>query len=178
MTNVLPMIRQTGLVTQELKNEILIYNLTTHKALCLNSSMALIWNSCNGETTFEQLIDTFKDKHQLKINEDFVWLAIDELAKADLIESGSIRYNDQISRRKALLKIGLPLAMLPIITAVIAPTAAQASSGFCSTGDVGYCVNDVDCSGTDTCAATTHCCGPSGGGGSSGGGDGCTENCG
>lgn len=178
MTNILPKIRRTGLVTQELKNEILIYNLTTHKAHCLNSSLAHIWNYCDGKTTFEQVIDSFKDNHQTKINEDFIWLALDELAKKDLIESDSLKFKDQISRRKALLKIGLPLALLPVITAVIAPTAAQAASGFCNPGDANYCVNDVDCSGGNVCNTTTHCCGPSGGSGGAGGGDDCTSNCG
>lgn len=178
MTNLLPKSRQSGLVTQELKNEILIYNLTTHKAHCLNGSMAHIWHSCDGKTTFQQVIDSFEDHHQTKINEDFVWLAIDELAKADLIETRSLRFKDQISRRNALLKIGLPLAMLPIITAVIAPTAAHAASGFCNPGDPDYCVTHADCLNGNACNATTQCCGPSGGGGQSGGGDDCTFDCG
>lgn len=185
MTKKLPKVRQSGFVTQELENEILIYNLTTHKAHCLNTSMSHIWSFCNGESTTTQVIDSFRTKLKVNINEDFIWLAVDELIKADLIEDASrssLRFKNQISRRNALVHIALPVAMLPIIVGIVAPTAAHAASDFCLPGDPNFCTDTSQCAPISVfyvCNTTSSCCGaPNGGGGSSGGGDDCTMDCG
>jgi hypothetical protein len=47
-----PKCRQNELVVQELRNELLIYDLQTHKASCLNETSALVWSlGAGGERT-------------------------------------------------------------------------------------------------------------------------------
>lgn len=43
-----PMARQSGLVVQEMPDEVLVYDMDTNKAHCLNQSAAFIWKSCDG----------------------------------------------------------------------------------------------------------------------------------
>ena len=43
-----PMARQNGLVVQEMPDEVLVYDLDTNKAHCLNNSAALVWRACDG----------------------------------------------------------------------------------------------------------------------------------
>ncbi len=73
---------------------------------------------------------------QLKspVTEDFVWLALDGLKKENLIENEveiSMPF-EGLSRREAIRKVGLAsMIALPVISSLIAPTAAhaQASGG-------------------------------------------------
>ena len=43
-----PTARKNGSVMQEMPDEILIYDLDTNKAHCLNETSALVWKACNG----------------------------------------------------------------------------------------------------------------------------------
>jgi len=85
------------------------------------------------------------------IEEDFVWIALDELAKADLLED-RVLYKDtmSLSRRKVLLKYALPAAFLPGVISLIAPKAVNAQS--CLGNGQGDCMgNPVLCCPGLTC---------------------------
>jgi len=49
----MPAARQEGLLVRELNDETLVYDLFNigHKAHCLNSTAALIWKYCDGQTS-------------------------------------------------------------------------------------------------------------------------------
>ena len=47
----LPRMREQGLITDELPDEILVYDLDRHKAHCLNRTAALVWRQCDGKTS-------------------------------------------------------------------------------------------------------------------------------
>ena len=44
-----PVARKQGLVVQEMPDEVLIYDLDTNKAHCLNQTAAFVWKSCDGK---------------------------------------------------------------------------------------------------------------------------------
>ncbi len=46
-----PLARSQDLVIQEMPGEILVYDLQTNKAHCLNETAAAIWKSCDGENS-------------------------------------------------------------------------------------------------------------------------------
>ena len=43
-----PKARKENLVVQESNGEVLIYDLDTNKAFCLNETSALVWQACDG----------------------------------------------------------------------------------------------------------------------------------
>ena len=46
-----------GLVVEEMDEEILLYRPTTHKAIHLNGTAAIIWKLCDGTRTVKDLVE-------------------------------------------------------------------------------------------------------------------------
>lgn len=83
-----PKSRQKELVVQKLRNELLIYDLQTHKAFCLNETAALVWNLCaGGERTVVGISRRMSKELMSPVAEDFVWLALDKLREETLLTS-------------------------------------------------------------------------------------------
>jgi hypothetical protein len=129
-----PKARQKNLVVQELSSEVLIYDLQSNKAFCLNETSAMIYDLCDGTKTVSKISQRLGEKLNSPVAEDFVWLAIDQFKKDDLLANGDeteSRFSG-FSRREALRKIGLAAAIaLPVVTSLVAPVAASAQSGVC-----------------------------------------------
>jgi Coenzyme PQQ synthesis protein D (PqqD) len=120
-----PMARQNGLVVQEMPDEVLVYDLDSNKAHCLNQSAAFVWRSCDGNKSVMDIVREFEANGKGKVTEDFVWLAIDQLSENGLLD-GSIpqRFQGQ-SRRQVLKTIGLvSVVAVPVIASLVAPKSA------------------------------------------------------
>lgn len=144
-----PLSRKDDLVVQELNGEVLIYDLRENKAFCLNETSALVWQACDGN-------NSIADIGKRVGSEDIVWLALDELKKERLVESGSLPTDkfDGLSRRDVIRKIGIgSMIALPVVASLVAPTAMQAQSA-CgnATGRPAGCA----CTASSQCAST--CC--------------------
>ena len=146
-----PIARQQGLVVQEMPDEVLVYDMESNKAHCLNQSAAAIWKSCNGSNSIADIVRQFESSGSGKVTEDFVWLAIDQLNENGLLEAGvSPRFQGQ-SRRQALKTIGMAsMVALPVIASLVAPQSALASAS-CA------CVNPGACAAQTTCPSTVNC---------------------
>lgn len=155
----IPMARQTGLVVQEMPDEVLVYDLDSNKAHCLNQSAAYVWKSCDGNNSVADIVRQFESSGGGSITEDFVWLAIDQLSENGLLEKEvSPRFAGQ-SRRQVLKTIGLAsVVALPIIASLVAPRNAFANvSCGCPTGSSNDCIAPgVNC--PRTCNPTTFLC--------------------
>ncbi len=81
-----PLARKNGLVIQELPDEVLVYDLETDKAHCLNQTAAFVWKKCDGKTSVAAIVGQFKQQTGSVIEEDLVWLAIDQLNERKLLE--------------------------------------------------------------------------------------------
>lgn len=125
----LPQARTKNLVEQNLVNETLIYDLVTNKAFNLNENSTVVYQACNGRTTFDEL------KRAHKFTDDFIYLALDELKRNDLLaETNYLSPLAGMNRRDAIRKVGLAsMIALPVIVGLSAPSAAQAASGRCQT---------------------------------------------
>ena len=126
-----PLSRKDNIVVQEMEGEVLIYDLSTNKAVCLNQTSTLIWQACDGSKTPAEISAFISKKLNSPANEDLVWLALDQLKKEKLIENGDELPNHfaGMSRREAIKKVGLSsLIALPVILAVTSPAAAAAGS--------------------------------------------------
>ena len=140
-----PKSRKENLVIQELDGEVLIYDLEKNKAFCLNETSALVWQSCDGSRTIAEISDAVGKQLHSQINEDVVWLALDQLSKESLVEKQP-ELNSKfkgLSRREVIRKVGLgTMIALPIVTSLVAPLAVHANSA-CIAGGACTCSTDV-----------------------------------
>jgi hypothetical protein len=131
-----PRARKDRLIIQTLPDETLVYDLDRDVAHCLNRSASLVWARCDGQTTPRQIARTVGRELSQPIDERFVWLALDQLARNKLLAEIPTQPNGNggINRRTALRALGLSAAVaLPVVASIVAPTPAQAASG-CATG--------------------------------------------
>jgi hypothetical protein len=148
-----PMARKNGLVVQEVPDEVLVYDLESNKAHCLNHSAAMIWKSCDGKNSVSEIAKLVERQAGGKVTEDFVWLAIDQLSENNLLESRVAANFEGSSRREAIKKIGLASVIaIPVIASLVAPQSALAAAS-CS------CNNPAACGTVPNqgCPSTTRC---------------------
>jgi len=140
MTNQ-PNSRKANILVQDLENEVLIYDLTINKAFCLNQTAGLVYQLCDGKRTVAEISDLMSKRLKTLVSEDFVWLALDGLKKDDLLENADelADHFSGLTRREVVKRVGLAsMVMLPLISSVVAPSAAMAASGVL-TCTVGTC---------------------------------------
>jgi hypothetical protein len=133
-----PKTRANEIILQELDKELLIYDLESNKAYCLNETLALVWQMCDGNKSVSEISQLITKKLKSTVGEDFVWLAIEQLKKENLLENSTeivVDFNG-LSRREMIRKVGLAsMIALPVIASLVAPTSAMAQSAGCqSTG--------------------------------------------
>lgn len=154
-----PVSRQKDIVIQELQGEILIYDLNINKAFCLNETSALVWQSCDGKKSVSEISSGLSKTLNQPINEDLVWLAIEQLKQENLLLNGEkVKTNfNGLSRRKAIKKAGIvAVTSLPLITSLVAPVPANAASAGTCTAIGQPCTNSDQCcpgpiTGTKVC---------------------------
>jgi hypothetical protein len=126
-----PRARREGLLVQELRDEVLVYDPIRHKAHCLNQTAALVWNCCDGKTTVKQMVRLLAKETDSPDDEAVVWMAFDQLAKAHLLQSQTRKWpgSSGISRREVMRRIGTAAAVaLPVVASITAPRAVQAGT--------------------------------------------------
>lgn len=122
-----PVARTTGLVIRELSNELVVYDTTTHRAHCLNSTAALVFQHADGSRSIDDLTALLAgagtDSH-----EELVRAALARLAEAGLLEPEASA-PPAPSRREVLRRIGLGAVLLaPVVTSLLVPTPTEAAA--------------------------------------------------
>ena len=165
--NQLPKAKTSEILVQELDKELLVYNLKTNQAFCLNETSAIIYQLCDGKNSIADISSSVAKKLKREVSDELIWLALDGLKKEHLLENSEqfeIDFNG-LNRRQIIRKVGLAtLIALPIVSSVIAPSAAMAASGglallaVCSTNQdcaSGFC---KDCLGGCVGFGPKYCC--------------------
>jgi len=146
-------------LVQELESELLIYDLQTSKAFCLNETSAMVYQLCDGTKTIVEISDLMSRKLKTIVSEDFVRLALNELKKDNLLEN-SDELKDffaGMSRREMVKKVGFASVIaLPIISSVIAPSAAMTQS-VAKLAINAACTAPLECQ-SGNCLNNTTCC--------------------
>lgn len=148
-----PISRNENLVIQELKDEVLIYDLKINKALCLNQTCGLVWNLCDGTKSVSEIQQTVSRKLKSQVQEEIIWLALERLSEQNLLASeiNSQHLYQGMSRREVIRKIGIASAVsLPIISSITAPHAIHAQSN-CLRLHGCPCQSDLDCAEDAVC---------------------------
>jgi hypothetical protein len=165
----LPIARREGLIVEELPDEVLVYDLNTDKAHCLNRTAALIWKNCDGKKTEGDIAAVLQRELKSPVPIQVVTLGLEDLAGFGLLKevaTGPRREpgREHLSRRRLIQNLGLTAALaLPLIVSISAPAAAQAGSGppdpcIANPRGIGCpCTFDSDCDSANCNAGT---CGP------------------
>lgn len=154
----IPVARKEGLVVQETAEEVLVYDLNSNKAHCLNQTAAFVWKSCNGDNSISEITKLFEKEIGSAVHEDLIWLAIDQLNEKNLLSANLATKFAGRSRREVIKKIGLAAVIaLPVVASLTAPTSALAAvSCACVTpgacGTQTGCPSLVNCNGAGVCA--------------------------
>jgi len=143
----LPKARQHQLVRKELGGEMLVYDRKSDAAHCLNATAAQVWAHCDGRTTVAEMAQLLEDEMKTTVADEVVWFALEQLRKSSLLQepwAGRVQVK-QMSRRVMVRRLGIAAAVtVPLVTSIIAPTAAAAAT--CILGQTGApCVNNADC---------------------------------
>jgi len=134
-----PTARKTGLVVQEMPDELLVYDTENNKAHCLNRTAAFVFKSCDGGKSAADIASLYSLESGNKMSEDMVWLAIDQLNENDLLEQQVKSLFAGQSRRDVIKKIGFAsIVALPVIASLVAPRNALAVASC-------QCTAPVDC---------------------------------
>jgi len=147
----LPIARKEGLVIQEMPDEVLVYDLNTNKAHCLNETAAMVWKSCDGKNTVSDISQTMAQKLNASVPEDLVWLAIDQLSKDNLLEREIQTKISGMSRREVIKKVGFAsMVALPVIGLLSFPKTALGATCRASA-----CGVQADCAPSQICCRGT-----------------------
>lgn len=118
-----PKARKSHLLVHQVEDEVVVYDKKRQRAHRLNDTAAKVWSLLDGERTTSEIAG------DLDVDESVVTLSIDHLASAHLLESSEPL---SVSRRKAIGRVASAAAigfLLPVVTSIAAPSAAQALSG-------------------------------------------------
>src|SRR5581483_1616438 len=105
-----PLARTADLLTEELDDELLVYDQDRDTACRLNATAAIVWRSADGERTIDELVEVLRGELGDVADEDLVLVTLDRLEEQGLIESGyAARDVDtaRLSRRRFIRRVGV-----------------------------------------------------------------------
>jgi hypothetical protein len=166
-----PNARRHDLIVEELADEVLVYDLKTDQAHCLNRMSALIWKNCDGEKNETEIAAALAQELQSPVSVPVVMLGLEELASFDLLQNETNEASGPgklppatVSRRQLIQNLGLAATLsLPLIMSISTPTAAGVGGSTtdpCIANPRGIgcpCNTDFDCDSANCNGGT---CGP------------------
>ncbi|MBI1814653.1 MAG: PqqD family protein [Deltaproteobacteria bacterium] len=128
-----PTARKTQLLVQDLPDEVLIYDVERNEVHCLNGTAARVWVLCDGQRTVSEIAQQLGSDFEPETAETLVWCAIDQFAEKHLLEEALdapvLEHKPaDMTRRQMVLRLGLAVALLPVVDSIISPPAALAAS--------------------------------------------------
>jgi hypothetical protein len=128
-----PSARKDEVLSQKLLEETMVYDKINHRAHVLNKTVALVWESADGRNSIDEIAQILHSQLGLPADRSVVLLALQELSESGLLqepvqaEAGPEKLTRrQVAQRFALA--GASLALVPLVTSVLAPTPAMAQS--------------------------------------------------
>jgi hypothetical protein len=133
-------------VVKTVGDEVLVYDLETHRAHSVNGVAAAVWRRCDGTRDAARIAVDLREDGVAPVTEEAVRYALGELGRARLL-TGPVAPAG-LTRREVMRRLGTAAAVaLPVVTTIVTPTAAQAQS--CATADqpcpTGNCCAGLDC---------------------------------
>jgi hypothetical protein len=124
-----PRARQDQLIVEDIDGELLVYDVARNRVHCLNRAAALIWRSCDGIATPEEIERRMLTMHGLRFANGEVVDALEQLSDKGLLASQFQRSAERTSTtRRQLLHAAAGAILVPVIVSITAPNPAQAQS--------------------------------------------------
>ena len=154
-TTVLPRLRTSDIIVRELQGELLIYDVVTNNALCLNPAARLVSDHCDGVTTMGEVVDKLGTGANAASAEVVVLSVLSRLQREGLLE-GSIDLpgEDLLSRRRVLSAAAVVGAALPLVSLLVVPSAMAQQSGCLGSLQSCASVEDTSCCSGLVCINT------------------------
>lgn len=134
-----PIARRAEVLTRQLSDELIVYDLERHQAHCLNRTAAIVFRQADGTRTLGEIAAALGDDGDPVQREAAARLALEQLAELGLVDRGTATDEDASAvhaRREALRRLGAGAALLlPAVVSMLAPTPADAAS--CTSNCVG-----------------------------------------
>jgi hypothetical protein len=146
-----PTARSSGLLTERVGDETVVYDLDSKDIHCLSSLATAVFEHCDGRSTHAQIATLVQERLGKPVTVDEVSGAVAQLEECELLDTLFVVQHG-LSRREAFGKVAFAGATAafaaPLITSIAAPSAARAQSG----GATGCaCTTNSDC-------ISNHCC--------------------
>src|SRR5882724_2677372 len=145
----IPAARREGLVVRKLNEDVLIYDTKTNHAHSLNQNAALIWEHCDGKRTLGDLSNVLHANGAVDVpgkeREQLTWIAVDQRQRSGLLlgQVASPESVRRLTRRQLIKAAGIAaLIAVPVVSTIVAPKAAQAST--CLASGQG-CTSSAEC---------------------------------
>ena len=163
-----PRARKGGLVVRDLGDEVVVYELESHRGHCLNRTAALVWRACDGRKTIVTIAAEVGLRLGAAPDEDLVRFALGKLRDARLLDPG-IQEARTLTRRQLARRIG-EVALLPVVVSLLVPRPSEAATCNASSCPGGVCncagqPNGTSCWDGSSCSNWVCCnnsCGPAG----------------
>ncbi|MEP6643732.1 MAG: twin-arginine translocation signal domain-containing protein [Acidobacteriaceae bacterium] len=117
-------------ILRQIGDEFLVYDKDTDRAHCLNEFAGPVWKLSDGTHTVADIAKKLRAS-SAHMDEDLVWMALTQLAKAGLLLNRMPPPGIKIdlSRRALIQKVGVAAALaLPAVASIVVPTPAEAVS--------------------------------------------------
>ncbi|MCB0176081.1 MAG: PqqD family protein [Anaerolineae bacterium] len=134
--------RKSAVVSEAVGDGLGVFDPQQQQSYVLNATSALVFQHCDGQTTPQQLTDRLVRKFNIPRQqaEELLWLALDELEKANLLQTKvtTTQAPQPVLTRRQMLTtlagIGLSLAVLPIVSPVMIARADVGGDATTTTG--------------------------------------------
>src|SRR4030095_5429254 len=86
-----PRAKRDGLLSEDVGDELIVYDENRHRGHCLNRTAALVWRHADGERTIADLAAILQAELDPVADENLVWHAVDRLNAAHLLDEPPTR---------------------------------------------------------------------------------------
>ena len=128
-----PTARKDQLLVEDLPSETFVYDAKSHKAHCLNRTVAFVWKNSNGTNTVADLASLLERELGSTVDEAVVLVALKQLRKASLLETDTgpdiaavLPSRRELARKAAA--VGGAAFFLPAISSASVPVPSSAGS--------------------------------------------------
>ena len=124
-----PLARTNNLVTEDIWDEVVVYDELDNRVHRLNRTAAMVWRHCDGTRSQADLASVLNEHLDVRSDESLVQLALDDLSDAGLLVAAATRGGSgTLSRRELLGKLTVAASMLPVVASIVAPLPIAAAS--------------------------------------------------
>jgi len=118
---------------ETLNDELCLYDWERKQVHALNPTAALVWQLCDGQTSPAQMAAQLRTQLRAELDmpqaEALVWSSLQQLEQAHLLDDElTPPAGRSFLTRRQMLKMGVAVALLPVISSILAPSPVEAQS--------------------------------------------------